>query len=157
MDTVCLRLASAQDIAELIRLRIAFLTECFGNISDCENELIERQLRDYFERQLKSDLIAFVAEENKRIVSVAFLHLIEMPASLALLNGFYGEVLNVYTEPEFRGRGFCPRLIKNLIEYGKHMGLGKVDLRATKEGYPIYKKIGFADKEHRCTDMTYKY
>ncbi len=28
---------------------------------------------------------------------------------------------------------------------------------ATKEGYPIYAKLGFQDKEHRYTDMRYRY
>ena len=80
-----------------------------------------------------------------------------MPANVMLLNGLYGEVLSVYTEPEYRGKGICTQLIKNLLEYGKKVGLGRVDLSATKEGYPVYKKVGFTDKKSRYTSMTYKY
>ena len=29
-----------------------------------------------------------------------------------LLNGMYGEVLSVYTEPEYRGNGICTQLMK---------------------------------------------
>lgn len=54
-------------------------------------------------------------------------------------------------------KGLCTRLIQNLIEGGKKRGLGRIDLSATKEGYPIYKKVGFVDKEYRYTDMTYKF
>ena len=129
----------------------------FGGVSDHERECMEKQLPDYFNRKLGNELIAFIAKDDNQIVSVAYLHIIEMPANSILLNGLYGEVLNVYTEPEYRGKGLCSQLIKNLIEYGKKRGLGRVDLSATKEGYPIYKKVGFFDKEHRYTDMRYKY
>ena len=149
--------ASKDDIKELVRLRIAYMIDDFGGVSDHERECMEKQLPDYFNRKLGNELIAFIAKDDNQIVSVAYLHIIEMPANSILLNGLYGEVLNVYTEPEYRGKGLCTQLIKNLIEYGKKRGLGRVDLSATKEGYPIYKKVGFVDKEHRYTDMRYKY
>jgi hypothetical protein len=47
--------------------------------------------------------------------------------------------------------------MNNLVEYGKNIGLGRIDLSATDEGYPIYAKIGFKDKEHRYRDMRYKF
>ena len=149
--------ASKDDIKELVRLRIAYMIDDFGGVSDHERECMEKQLPDYFNRKLGNELVVFIAKDDNRIVSVAYLHIIEMPANSILLNGLYGEVLNVYTEPEYRGKGLCTQLIKNLIEYGKKRGLGRVDLSATKEGYPIYKKVGFFDKEHRYTDMRYKY
>ena len=149
--------ASKDDIEQLIRLRIAYMIDDFGGVSDHEKKCMEKQLPDYFDRKLGDELIAFVAKEGNRIVSVAYLHIIEMPANSILLNGLYGEVLSVYTEPEYRGKGLCTKLIQNLVDYGKKRGLGRVDLSATKEGYPIYAKVGFVDKEQRYTDMRYRY
>lgn len=149
--------ASKDDIEQLIRLRIAYMIDDFGGISDHEKKCMEKQLPDYFNRKLGDELIAFVAKDGERIVSVAYLHIIEMPANSILLNGLYGEVLSVYTEPEYRGKGLCTKLIQNLVDYGKKRGLGRVDLSATKEGYPIYVKVGFVDKEQRYTDMRYQY
>ena len=149
--------AKKEDINELIRMRIAYMIDDFGSVSPIERESMEKQLPDYFERKLGSELVAFVARNKDRIVSVAYLHIIEMPANSILLNGLYGEVLSVYTEPEYRGKGLCTKLIQNLIEYGRNRGLGRIDLSATKEGYPIYSKLGFKDKEFRYTDMRYKF
>ena len=149
-------IADKKDIDELIRMRIAYMIDDFGSVSDIEKESMEKQLPDYFERKLGTELLAFVAREGERIVSVAYLHIIEMPANSILLNGLYGEVLSVYTMPQFRGKGLCSTLMKNLVDYGREHGLGRIDLSATKEGYPIYKKLGFIDKEHRYTDMRYK-
>ncbi|MBR4169636.1 MAG: GNAT family N-acetyltransferase [Lachnospiraceae bacterium] len=148
--------ATKEDINELIRMRIAYMMDDFGAVSDHERAGMEAQLPDYFERKLGTELIAFVARDADRIVSVAYLHIIEMPANTKLLNGLYGEVLSVYTEPAYRGKGLCTRLLENLVEYGRKIGLGRVDLSATDDGYPIYAKVGFKDKEHRYRDMRYQ-
>ena len=145
--------ASKDDIDELIRLRIAYMIDDFGSVSEHESECMRKQLPDYFERKLGTELIAFIAKDEEKIVSVAYLHIIEMPANSILLNGLYGDVLSVYTIPEYRGKGLCSQLMKNLVEYGKERGLGRIDLSATKDGYPIYAKLGFKDKEHRYTEM----
>ena len=149
--------ATKEDIDELIRMRIAYMMDDFGSVTEQERKGMETQLPDYFSRKLGTELIAFVAKDEDRIVSVAYLHIIEMPANSVLLNGLYGEVLSVYTEPDYRRKGICTKLMNNLVEYGKSIGLGRIDLSATDEGYPIYAKIGFKDKEHRYRDMRYKF
>ena len=68
----------------------------FGGTSDHEKECMEKQLPDYFSRKLGSELIAFIARDDKQIVSVAYLHIIEMPANSMLLNGlFYSKRKNI--------------------------------------------------------------
>jgi len=150
-------IATKDDIDELIRLRIAYMADDFGSVSEKERAGMEKQLPDYFDRKLGTELIAFVARDADKIVSVAYLHIIEMPANSILLNGIYGDVLSVYTEHEYRGKGLCTELMKNLVEYGKKAGLGRIDLKATGEGYPIYKKVGFEDAEHRYKDMVLRF
>ncbi|MBR3039972.1 MAG: GNAT family N-acetyltransferase [Lachnospiraceae bacterium] len=150
-------IAAKEDIDELIRLRIAYMIDDFGSVSEEERAGMQKQLPDYFSRKLGTELIAFVAKDAGRIVSVAYLHIIEMPANSILLNGLYGDVLSVYTEPEYRGNGLCTQLMKNLVEYGRNRGLGRIDLKATNEGYPIYAKVGFKDSEARYRDMKYKF
>ena len=108
--------ATKDDINELIRMRIAYMNEDFGAVSDRERAGMETQLPDYFERKLGTELIAFVARDADRIVSVAYLHIIEMPANTKLLNGLYGEVLSVYTEPAYRGRGVAGRLLNLVVK-----------------------------------------
>ena len=100
--------ADKNDINELIRMRIAYMADDFGSVSDIEKESMEKQLPDYFERKLNTELVAFVARDGEMIVSVAYLHIIEMPANSILLNGLYGDVLSVYTMPEYRGRWSIP-------------------------------------------------
>ncbi len=150
-------LASKQDIPQLIDLRIAYMLDDFGTVTPHEKECMTSQLNDYFARKLGDELVAFIAKDDEIIVSVAYLHIIEMPANSILLNGLYGKVLSVYTLPEYRCNGLCTRLMENLIEYGRAKGLGRIDLDAREEAYPIYKRLGFKDVEHRYISMRYTF
>ena len=148
--------AGVNDISELVRLRIAYMIDDFGSISDKERQCMEEQLPGYFERKLGKELIAFVARAEERLVAAAYLLIIEKPANPFLLNGFDSEVLSVYTEPEYRKKGICSQLMQNMIEYAKTNDICRIDLVATKEGYPVYKKLGFEDRVQKYLDMRMK-
>ena len=150
-------IATKDDIDELIRLRIAYMIDDFGSVSEDEKEGMENQLPDYFARKLGTELIAFVARDNGKIVSVAYLQIIEMPANSVLLNGLYGDVLSVYTEPSYRGQGLCTALMKDLVNYARDLGLGRIDLKATDDGYSVYEKVGFKEIENRYRNMRYSF
>ena len=156
MNSIIFDMAGIDDIPELVRLRIAYMIDDFGSISEYERRCMEEQLPDYFDRRLGKELIAFVARTEGRLVAAAYLLIIEKPANPFLPNGLDGEVLSVYTENEYRGKGICTQLMKNMIEYSKENRLCRIDLMATKEGYPIYKKVGFEDKTQKYLDMRLK-
>ena len=145
--------ATKQDIDELIRLRLAFIEDDHGPVTLHDKVCIEQQLLSFLNRKLGTELIVFVARDAGIIVSVAYLNLFEMPANCRLLNGLFGEVFSVYTLPQYRGQGLCTALMQQLVEDAKSRGLSCIDLRATKDGYPIYKKLGFAETAHSYTDM----
>ena len=46
--------------------------------------------------------------------------------------------------------------MSNMIEYAKANHLSRIDLVATDEGYPLYKKLGFEDKVQKYKDMRLK-
>lgn len=156
MQSVVYDQANKADIEELVRLRIAYMIDDFGQISEYEKDSMETQLPDYFERRLGKELIAFVARAEGRLVAAAYLLIIEKPANPFLPNGLEGEVLSVYTEEAYRGNGICSQLMKKLIEYGKDKELCRINLMATEEGHPIYKKLGFEDKVQKYRDMRLK-
>ena len=145
--------ATLSDIPELVRLRILYMIDDFGSITDKEKESMKVQLPGYFDRELGKKLIAFVAKAEGRLIATAYLLIIEKPANPFLLNGFDSEVLSVYTEEKYRGMGICTRLMSNMIEYAREHQICRIDLMATQEGYLVYKKLGFEDKVQKYTDM----
>jgi len=46
--------------------------------------------------------------------------------------------------------------MKNMIEFAKENKLCRIDLMATDEGYPVYKKVGFEDRAQKYIDMRLK-
>ncbi len=60
-ESVIYDTATISDIPELVRLRILYMIDDFGSITDEERAGMEKQLPGYFERELGKKLIAFVA------------------------------------------------------------------------------------------------
>ena len=145
--------ANKDDIPELVRLRIAYIEDDFGSVSESERRAMEEQLPGYFEKKLGRELNVFVARAEGRLVAVAYLLIIEKPANPNMPNGLVGEVYSVFTEKEYRGKGICTRIMKDLVEFAREKHLSFVDLKATDKGYPVYKKVGFADKTSKYRDM----
>jgi len=145
--------ATLDDIDELIDLRIAYMWDDFGNVTAEEEAAMRLQLPDYFRRELGKRLIAFVARDGGKIVATAYLLIIEIPANPVLPNGLEGDVLSVFTEKAYRGRGICTHLMKDLIACARERGLCRIDLKATEDGSPIYRKVGFKDKTQKYTDL----
>ncbi|WP_024865082.1 GNAT family N-acetyltransferase [Butyrivibrio sp. FCS014] len=148
--------ANNKDISELTRLRIAYIMDDYGSISEDDQHAMEVQLPDYFKRKLGKDLIAFVARADGQLVATAYLLLIEKPANPSMQNGPVGEVLSVFTEKEYRGQGISTRLMNDVVNYAKEKRLCYIDLKATEEGYSLYKKIGFEERNQKYKDMRLK-
>jgi ribosomal protein S18 acetylase RimI-like enzyme len=145
--------ASNQDISKLTDLRIAYLQEDLGDISDEDLSLLQKSLPTYLEQHLNQDLMVYVAREADEIVACAFLLMVEKPMSPAFITGNTGTVLNVYTKPEHRHKGYAKQLMTMMIEDAKVSGVSVIELKATEDGYRLYKSIGFEDVTGRYRNM----
>jgi GNAT superfamily N-acetyltransferase len=52
-------------------------------------------------------------------------------------------VLNMYTEPAYRGRGLATQLLQNITTWCREQGFRQVFLHASDAGRPIYERAGF--------------
>ncbi len=137
--------ANVADTDELVELRVAYLTEDIGVLDGADEAAIRRGLPDYFAAHLGRDLHVYVVREGGRIASCAFLVVIEKPMSPAFMSGRTGIVLNVYTQPDCRRRGYAKQVMEALLDDAVELGLSVVDLQATDDGYPLYRLVGFED------------
>lgn len=148
--------ASEYEIGEVTKLRIAYLQEDFGNIEEQDLQRMEETLPQYFRNHLNRDLTVFVAKENDEIVSCAFLLIVEKPMSPAFLTGKTGTVLNVYTKPEHRKKGYARQLMNALLKEARERDLSVVELKATEDGYHLYKSVGFEDVVSKYHTMRFE-
>lgn len=148
--------AAITDVNELTELRIAYIQEDLGVIMNEQLAAMEELLPDYFKRHLNEDLYVYVAREKEKIVSCAFLLIVEKPMSPAFITGKTGTVLNVYTKPEYRGKGYAKQLMKMMLEETGLENISPIELKATDEGYQLYKSVGFEEVVSKYHTMKFE-
>lgn len=145
--------ASIDDLDQLVGLRAAYLTEDHGAVPKEQLEMIMQKLPDYFRKHLNRDCFVYAAKNGGEIVSCCFLLIFEKPSSPVFINGIVGNVLNVYTKPEYRRKGLAGTLLKMLLDDSVKMGLDFAELKATDPGYSLYKSVGFEDAVSKYHNM----
>lgn len=145
--------AAIQDISMLTDLRIAYLKEDLGTITDKDLSMIKTSLPVYYEKHLNKDLLVYVVRDEDDIVSCAFLLIVVKPMSPSFITGKTGTVLNVYTKPEYRYRGYAKELMTMMLEDAAAQGVSVIELKSTEDGYPLYKSVGFEDVRAKYHNM----
>jgi GNAT superfamily N-acetyltransferase len=150
-DRVRYRRANINDVESLVDYRVRFLNELYGHPENDETEILRRSLRKYFREAIpSSSFVAWLAECDGKIVGTSGMVVWQMPARYGgLESGKLGYVLNMYTVPEARGNGICTRLLNELIEEARSLGLRYLHLHASEEGMSIYRKAGFSEAEQK--------
>lgn len=153
-NEITYELASINDLDQLVDLRLKYILADFGSEVEEEIDTYRENIVTHFKNNLGKNLIGFVAKINGKIIATAYLLIIEKLPNPYVKNGLCGEVLSVYTEPNYRNKGIAKQLLLNLIDYAKERKLSKIDLKATKDGYNLYKKVGFIElKQPKYTNM----
>ena len=144
-DRINYRRANIDDIEILIDYRVRCLNELYNHPEDDETEILRKALREYFSEAIPSnDFIAWLAEYNGKIIGTSGMVVWQMPARYGgLESGKLGYILNLYIVPEARRKGICTRLLHELINEAKSLGLKYLHLHASENGINIYRKAGF--------------
>ena len=148
--------AGTGDIEALVKMRLSYLVEDNGSLDAQDFAAIKKELPGYFQAHLGKDLFVYVIRDRQNIVSCAFLLIVEKPMSPAFINGRTGMVLNVYTCPSYRRKGCAKKIMEALLAEAKKMKISVIELKATEEGYPLYRSVGFDDDHSRYRMMKWK-
>jgi GNAT superfamily N-acetyltransferase len=132
------------DLDQIIELRLKLLREAGYLQSDEPSvELIEAT-RTYLRNNLPTDrFIAWVAEIEGRIVGMSGLVFFEKPPTEENLSGLEAYVMNMYTLPEWRGKGIATLLLQEIIRMIKTTKARRIWLRTTPDGQHVYEQNGF--------------
>lgn len=143
-----IRLATVEDVDELVRLRLDFLKEV-GNVEDgADGDELCALMREYLLRKLPTgEFLAWVAEGDGAIVATSGVTLFERPPNGANPAGLEAYLSNMYTLPGWRGRGVGTALVATVVAHLKATPVKRVWLHATEEGRPVYAKAGFVPGE----------
>lgn len=138
--------AEIADIDLLTELRIAYLKEDHGKLDEEDISKIRRDLPDYFKKNLNENIFCYLIRDEESVIACAFLLVVEKPMSPAFITGKTGTVLNVYTNPAYRHKGYAKKIMNKLLSDAVEKNLSVVELKSTEEGYHLYKSVGFTDE-----------
>ena len=141
--------ADMADIAALTQLRLKYLQEDLGKMDEDTQTRLMTDLPLYFEKHLNRDIFCYLIREQGEAVACAFLLVTEKPASPMFITGKCGTVMNVYTKPAYRKKGYGKKVMEALLRDAKNMQLSYVELKSTEDGYPLYRAVGFEDDVHQ--------
>ena len=100
----------------------------------------------FFKKHLSDgSLVEWVAEEDGQIVATAAMMFMEFPPAYSNPTGVRGYVTNMYTSPEYRGKGIASALLEKLMEEARARNIRIIFLGASKMGKPVYRRFGFEE------------
>ncbi len=140
------RKARLEDMEEVIRLRMELLRSTGSVVARSEQERALRgDTRAYLSRALPSGRFhAWLGVAGGRGVASSGVIPFERPPVPNNWMGLEFYVLNMFTEPEWRGRGLARALFSEVMRFAREQGAGRVWLHATPDGRPLYESAGFS-------------
>ena len=123
-----IRQLQSSDIKQVIDLWTSSFSRTF------DNPVNNNYLND-------SNSITFVMSDNKAILGVASLHIIEK------LTRKLGLIEDVAVSKNNRGLGIGKKLVEKLIQTGKEKKCDKIVLSSSEKNSEFYEKMGFQKKE----------
>jgi len=101
-------------------------------IQDCYKQLYQKNKAIHFCIDKKQEIVACAGAFIKNEIPFCFFE-----------PSYYGFIGDVYTYPEYRGKGFATKLTEKVIKWLKDKKVKQIRLFASEEAKSIYKKIGF--------------
>ncbi|MBF0794479.1 GNAT family N-acetyltransferase [Mammaliicoccus lentus] len=137
-----IRKATIDDLNIIVKLRKQqLIDEGSDPIID-----IDHDLETFFTNVITDEsLYQLLAVENEEVIATGAIIYYPFPPSYINQSGERAYVTNIYTHPNFRGRGIAQQIISLLIKDAEARDIKKIFLAASPLGKPVYKKLGFEE------------
>ena len=138
-----IRWAGQDDIDKVIEIRNEYI----------ETDMLTDRTKEFIRNRLgKSCFVAYC--EN---IGIAIMDVIEIMPNLTGMTGKVGYIQCVYVKKQYRKRGVATELIKMLQRKGYELELDYLELKASRMGKPLYRKLGFTQVFNWETRMKFIY
>lgn len=138
------RIGTGQDIPVMCRIRKQqLLDEGIKPEAD-----IDEELPRFFEKKIADgSLVEWLLEDHGTVVATAAILFMEFPPTYTNPAGIKGYITNIYTDPEYRGKGIASGMLDRLAEEARKRGVKSLWLHASGPGRPVYERFGFAETD----------
>lgn len=145
------RVTTNDDLELLVKLRMDFILDLHPCTDPVEIANAEEKNRIYLKELMeKGDFIGFIGTMDNEPICCSGLLLYHLPPLIGSLERWQGHVLNFFTYPAYRGRGYGKALMEFMIQVAKEKGINRLFLSATAMGEPVYRKCGFVEPKEKA-------
>ena len=138
-----LRLATTEDVPLITAQRRQMFDDNDAATPERLDELSEANDPWLRERIADGRYIGLLLEEDERCVAGAGIFYADFPPHFYDPKPIRPYLLNFYTAPQARGKGYAKVLLQAAIDHCRASGANAITLHASKFGKPIYEKFGF--------------
>lgn len=144
-DGFTIRRASESEVDILVSQRVSMFLD-MGHADDAIMSQMAERCRSWLLGKMRAgEYLAWLAvDQPGAIVAGAGLWLMDWIPHVIGKSERRGNILNVYTRPEFRRRGLARRLVEVAVTWCRENGIDTVILHASPEGRPLYEALGFS-------------
>ncbi len=145
-EQIKLQKATLEDLPTIAHHRLAMYTDMQMGTPASRETAIEL-FRPYLEANLPSGVYQgwLAKTEAGQVVGGGGLIVHEWPAAARdhQPQSRRAYVLNIYTEPEYRGQGLARQIMTAILDWCRVEGFETVSLHASEMGRPLYESLGF--------------
>lgn len=141
---ISIRQATVDDAPQIVAHR----RNMFRDMGHCDDAALDSMAGKFLPwlqaRMMSREYLTWLAvtPENSVVAGVG-LWLMDWPPHMIGTGVRRGNILNVYTEPEFRHRGLARQLTQAALDWCRLNGVDCVILHASAAGRPLYESFGF--------------
>src|SRR5438270_8461660 len=141
---ISIRPAKRSDAATIARHRRSMFRD-MGYQDEPALDAMLRKFQPWVEEKMSAgEYQAWLAvTDTGDVVAGAGVWLMDWPAHMIGSAARRGNILNVYTEPEFRRRGLARQLTETVLQWCKANAVDFVILHASPQGRTLYESLGF--------------
>lgn len=139
-----IREATLSDIDDIVTIRMKMLFELGKLETEDGTRKLRSLTRDFFIRKFQTgEFKVFCAVKDDTIIATTGIQFLERPPLYENPHGIEAYIMNLYTEPEHRGKGVASKLLEKVIEYARERKAGRIVLHAMGKDKRVYEKAGF--------------
>ena len=136
-----IREITPQDVEIIARMRVQMLDEVTDEPLPWQ---LEGSVRRFVWRHMQDrTCLGVVAEDEGRVIADAVIYLFETMPDEVNVRGLIAMLYNVYTLPEYRGRGIMAQMLPEVIRLAREAGAVELKMTAEKKAIPLYERMGF--------------
>jgi GNAT superfamily N-acetyltransferase len=140
-----IRRATLADLETLIAFRFALFRDLGKALDAAGAAALDAAMRAYFAEELPAErFIGWLAcdDAGTPIGSGGFVF-VRRPPQPSDTSGREGYIMNMYTDPAWRGRGVASLMVRAILDFARVAGVRRVHLHASAQGRSVYERAGF--------------